>query len=257
MNGQRMSGVGDEGKRATADSWADGVPGEIIYVGRASFRVAREGDSVAWPAGEEAVWLSPGPSSAPGAARAGESDREASGPELDVAPIAVDVRPSRRVPSWFKPSLWTLVIGPFTAAFLLGMLVSPRGFSSRVHLATNPVMGRPSIVVQPEKPSRPPARVVESIAPIIAPLAVPPARVVAPPTLAVTLDARAPAPIETGTKIGARRGRSTKVHVAGKDGPGRASPRQADEPVTRRAADIAAAPAASRAVKPWIDPWAD
>jgi hypothetical protein len=257
MNGQRTSGVGEEGKRVITSSWGDGVSGEIIYVGRASFRVAREGDSVASPAGEEAVWLSPGLSSAPGSAPASESDGEASEPEMEVAPIAVEVGPSRRLPSWFKPSSWTLVIGPITAAFLLGMIVSPRGLSSPVRLATNPVMGRPSLVVQPEQPSLPVARVVEGSAPVIAPLAVAPASAVAPARLAVTLGAKAPAPIEAGTKVGSRRGRSKKVHAAGKDGPGRAFPGEADQPAGRGAPDIADAPVPKRAVKPWIDPWAD
>jgi hypothetical protein len=257
MIGQSTSGLGDEGKRAAADSWGDGVPGEIIYVGRASFRVAREGDRVAWPDSEAAVWLSPGPSSAPGSAREGESASEASGSEIEVPPIAVGVGLSRRVPRGFKPSLWTLVIGPITAAFLLGMLVSPRRFSSPVRLTTNPVTGRPSLAVHPEERSPLGASVVRASAPIIASPVVAPAFEVAPPRLPQALEAKTPVSIETATKVAFKRITSKKLHAPRSDRASKASAGETSEAAAVDSRDVADAPAPKPAGTRWIDPWAD
>jgi hypothetical protein len=226
---------------------------EVIYVGRASFRVALEVeapspavDATAWFRSveddrDQRVILSAGPG---WPAAAGEpNDRGDTASDTDGIPILYDAELLRPIPRRARASRWTLGLPLAFGGLFCGILTSPLLAPARPrHKKETPPAAVSTIVAS-----------VAPVAPIVAPISV--SEPTAPPVTMLT-ETFANRFTMVGTKpVLQVQGRAS---TAEKSGLHKAAPRR---PARIASSDGGshARPAAAEAAtsRPWVDPWAD
>lgn len=247
MNGnQEMGGVAWKRSRTGAIASSTAALSEVIYVGRASFRVALELEAPA-PAVNTAAWFDAVEgdahqpvilSSGLGEIAAPVSLSEPS--DTDGVPILYDSEVLRAAPRRRLASRWTIGLPLAFGGFFCGILMSP--LVSPTHVAHE----TPS-----EAKTAVPSRVMLApvVAPVVAPIVAPtlPPEPAAPP-VAVLTETFANRLATTGTKPG--------MPVQGRASAGENS--GLHKMVQRRPARIASSlPAAAQTSDKWVDPWAD
>jgi hypothetical protein len=257
MNGnQEMGGVirerSQERSKTGKISSSNAALSEVIYVGRASFRVALEVEAPA-AAVETTTWFHPvdGDEHQPVVLAAGRAEMAApacaSEPsDSDGVPLLYDSEVLRAVPRRQRVSRWTIGLPLAFGGFFCGILISPLVSSSRPRHVTAPsaTATPPSrVVVAPV--AAPVAPVATAVAPVVAPVVAPmlPPETAAPPvtilteTFANRLTTTGPKP---GVPVQGRASTSDKTGV--------------HKMAPRRPARIASSSATATT---WVDPWAD
>jgi hypothetical protein len=252
MNGNQEMGGAVWGRSETeAIHSSTSALAEVIYVGRASFRVALEIEAPA-PAVDTKTWfhsvegddahepvvLTSGPRGMATSVSRGEPN------DFDAVPILYDSEVVSAAPRRRRTSRWTiglpLAFGGFFCGILMSPLVSPvqpegeRGFTAKAA----PTAG---VVLAPVPPAVPPAAVAPIISPTPAPEpAVPPVTVLAEnlPNRLTTGALKPLMPVQGRVSAGEKSGGHKLVP--------RHSPRIASSPS-----------AAGSTAATWVDPWAD